>query len=168
MRWRGYADSEATGARPCIRRGSSCSLTQGVVRTAGDVPVPARRRRREPRPSSMQRLDHRGGLCGRESRDYRSPEAGSRGSEGAVGLARHFRGYRDPDMTFHAWAGVKQHSVARVSIVGTAPSTAVGNPRPILSRIAWGRCDFRLVGHFDVPCCRAADVAGVVESVSWV
>ena len=42
------------------------------------------------------------GLGGRESRGYRSPEAGSRGSEGAVGLARCFRGYRDPDVTFHA------------------------------------------------------------------
>ena len=116
----------------------------------------------------MQRLDCRGGLGGHESRGYRSLEAGSRGSEGAVGLARRFRGYRDPNMTFHAWAGVRQHSVARVSVVGTAPSTAAGDPRPVLSRIAWGRCDFRLVGHSAVPCRRAADVAGVVERVSWV
>ena len=48
----------------------------------------------------MQRLDHHGGLDGREYQGYRSPEAGSRGSEGAVDLARRFRGYRDPDVTF--------------------------------------------------------------------
>ena len=41
------------------------------------------------------------GLDGHESLGYRSPEASSRGSKGAVGLARHFRGYRDPDVTFH-------------------------------------------------------------------
>ena len=116
----------------------------------------------------MQRLDHHGGLNGRESRGYRSLEAGSRGSEGAVGLARRFRGYRDPDVTFHAWSGVRQHSVARVSVVGTAPSTATGNPRPVLSRIASGRCDFRLVGHSAVPCRRAADIVGVVERFSWM
>ena len=116
----------------------------------------------------MQRLDRRGGLGGRESQGYRSPEAGSRGSEGAVGLARCFRGYRDPDMTFHAWAGVRQHSVAQVSVVGIAPSTAAGNPRPVLSRIAWGRCDFCLIGHSAVLCHHAADIAGVVERVSWV
>ena len=116
----------------------------------------------------MQRLDHHGGLGGREYRGYRSLEAGSQGSEGAVGLARRFRGYRDPDVTFHAWAGVRQHSVARVSVVGTAPSIAADNPRPVLSRISWGRCDFRLVGHSAVPCRRVADVAGVVERVSWM
>ena len=56
----------------------------------------------------MQRLDRRGGLGGRESRGYRSPEAGSRGSEGAVGLAHRFRGYRDPDMTFHTALSLEQ------------------------------------------------------------
>ena len=50
----------------------------------------------------MQRLDRRWGLDGRESRGYRSPEADSRGSEGAVGLVRRFRGYRDLDLTLHA------------------------------------------------------------------
>ena len=84
------------------------------------------------------------------------------------GLAHCFRGYRDPDVTFHAWAGVRQHSVARVSVMGIALSTAAGNPRPILSRIAWGRCDFHLVAHSAVSCHRVTDVAGVVERVSWV
>ena len=56
----------------------------------------------------MQRLDHRGGLNGRESRGYRSPKADSRGSEGAVGLVRQFRGYRDPDLTFHAALSLEQ------------------------------------------------------------
>ena len=40
MRWRGCADSEDTGAQPCKRRGNSCSLTQGMARSAGDVPLP--------------------------------------------------------------------------------------------------------------------------------
>ena len=40
MRWRGCADSEDTGAQPCTRRGSSCSLTQGMARSVGDVPLP--------------------------------------------------------------------------------------------------------------------------------
>ena len=56
----------------------------------------------------MQRLDRRGGLDGCVSRGCRSPEAGSQGSEGAVGLARRFRGYRDPDMTFHAALSLEQ------------------------------------------------------------
>ena len=56
----------------------------------------------------MQRLGRRGGLDGRESRGYRSPEADSQGSEGAVGLVRRFRGYRDPDLTFHAALSLEQ------------------------------------------------------------
>ena len=56
----------------------------------------------------MQRLDRRGGLGGREYRGYKSLEAGSRGLEGAVGLARRFRGYRDPDLTLHAALSLEQ------------------------------------------------------------
>ena len=56
----------------------------------------------------MQRLDRRGGLGGSESRGYRSPEADSRGSEGAVDHVRRFRGYRDPDLTFHATLSLEQ------------------------------------------------------------
>ena len=56
----------------------------------------------------MQRLDHRGGSSGRESQGYRSPEADNRGSEGAVGLVRRLRGYRDPDLTLHAALSLEQ------------------------------------------------------------
>jgi hypothetical protein len=56
----------------------------------------------------VKRLNHCGGLGGRESRGYRSLEADSRGSEGAVGLARRFRGYRDPDLTLHAALSLEQ------------------------------------------------------------
>ena len=48
------------------------------------------------------------GLSGRESRGYRSPEADSRGSEGAVGLVRRFRGYRDLDLTLHVALSLEQ------------------------------------------------------------
>ena len=40
MRWRECADSEDTGAQPCTRRGSSCSLMQGMVHSVGDVLLP--------------------------------------------------------------------------------------------------------------------------------
>ena len=56
----------------------------------------------------MQRLGRRGGLGGRESRGYRSPEANSRGSEGAVGLVCQFRGYRDPELTLHVVLSLEQ------------------------------------------------------------
>jgi hypothetical protein len=56
----------------------------------------------------VKRLNHCGGLGGHESRGYRSPEADSRGSEGAVGLARRFRGYRDPDLTLHVALSLEQ------------------------------------------------------------
>ena len=56
----------------------------------------------------MQRLNHYGGLGRRESRGYRSPEADNRGSEGAVGLVRRFRGYRYPDLTLHAALSLEQ------------------------------------------------------------
>ena len=49
-----------------------------------------------------------GGLGERESRGYRSPEADSQGLEGAVGLVHRFRGYRDPDLTFHAALPLEQ------------------------------------------------------------
>ena len=70
------------------------------------------------------------GLSERESRGYRSPEAGTRGSEGAVGLARRFRGYRDPDVTFPeqglgstAWHGFPSWAQRRVQRpVTPAPS----------------------------------------------
>ena len=56
----------------------------------------------------MQRLNHCGGLGRHESRGYRSPKADSRCSEGAVGLVRRFRGYRDPDLTFHVVLSFEQ------------------------------------------------------------
>ena len=56
----------------------------------------------------MQRLGRHGGLGGHEFRGYRSLEADSRGSEGAVGLIRRFRGYRDPDLTLHAALSLEQ------------------------------------------------------------
>ena len=39
---------------------------------------------------------------------YKSLEVDSQGSEGAVGFVRRFRGYRDPDLTFHAALSLEQ------------------------------------------------------------
>ena len=89
-----------------------------------DVGAPAARRRvwrvlrATCRSQSADNVESRGpvdveaglswGLGGRKSRGYRSPEADSRGSEGAVGLVRRFRGYRDPDLTFHTALSLEQ------------------------------------------------------------
>ena len=86
----------------------------------------------------------------------------SRGSEGAVGLVRRFRGYRDLDLTLHAALSLEQ------GLGSTVPSTAAGNPCPVLSRTAWRRCDSRPVSHSAVLCRLAADVAGVVGRVGWM
>ena len=49
--------------------------------------------------------------------------------------------------------------------MGTAPSTAAGNPCPVLSRTAWRRCDSRLIGHSAISSRHSADVAGVLNAL---
>ena len=119
---------------------------------------------------SVQRLNHCGGSAGASPEATETPKRIAEARREQLVFVRRFRGYRDLDMTplrAVLGAGVRQHSAARVSVVGIVPSTAAGNPCPVLSWTAWRRCDSRLVGHSAVSSHRSADVVGVVERVSW-
>ena len=119
----------------------------------------------------MQRLNHCGGSAGASPEATETPKRIAEARREQLVFVRRFRGYRDLDMTplrAVLGAGVRQHGVARVSVVGTVPSIVAGNPCPVLSRVAWHRCDSHLVGHFAVSSRHLADVAGVVGRVGWM
>ena len=108
MRWHGCADSEDTGPRPCARRGSSCSLTQGMARSAGDVPVPECRQCGEPRPSRCRGWTVVGGSAdvSPEATGARKRIAEARREQ--LVFVRRFRGYRDPHKTLHVVLSLEQ------------------------------------------------------------